>query len=66
MTGWMDGSGTTIIFTLQNGKLRHREVKRWPAKGTIGCPEARATAAPSAWLLLLNNPRDTVNLAKTG
>lgn len=64
MDEWV--GGWHIILTLQNGKLRHREVKRWPGEGGIGCYKARSTAALSARLPLLNNPRDTVNLPETG
>lgn len=64
--GWVDGSGTTIILTLQNGKLRHRAVKRWPGERANGCHKAGSTAALSARPPLLNNPRDTVNLPITG
>lgn len=33
---WVDGSGTTIILTLQNGKPRRREITRFASGHGLG------------------------------
>lgn len=36
VSGWVDGSGSIVILTLQVGKLRHRRVKRFATGHGLG------------------------------